>query len=103
MLPKILEMPLVNIHQPCDEYMRRVIQEKVRYCKSKHKVSHLLNLIKQIPEFKNALNPPMVVLGSANNNVGRVALVVVGGNKWRFSRCEAILPKQYINRYLFTY
>ena len=81
---KILEMPLVNIHQPCDEYMRRVIQEKVRYCKSKHKVSHLLNLIKQIPEFKNALNPPMVVLGSANNNVGRVALVVAAGTNGGF-------------------
>jgi putative NIF3 family GTP cyclohydrolase 1 type 2 len=81
---KILKMPLVNIHQPCDEYMRRVIQEKVRNCKSKHKVSHLLNLIKEIPEFKNALNPPLVVLGSANNNVGRVALVVAAGTNGGF-------------------
>ena len=74
----------MNIHQPCDEYMRRVIQEKVRNCKSKHKVSHLLNLIKEIPEFKNALNPPLVVLGSPNNNVGRVALVVAAGTNGGF-------------------
>jgi hypothetical protein len=78
-------MPLVNIHQPCDEYMRRVIQEKIRNCKSNHKVSHLLNLIKEIPEFKNALNPPLVVLGSANNSVGRVALVVAAGTNGGFS------------------
>ena len=81
---KILEMPLVNIHQPCDEYMRRVIQEKIRNCKSNHKVSHLLNFIKEIPEFRNALNQPLVVLGSANNNVGRVALVVAAGTNGGF-------------------
>jgi putative NIF3 family GTP cyclohydrolase 1 type 2 len=81
---KILEMPLVNIHQPCDEYMRRVIQKKIRNCKSNHKVSHLLNLIREIPEFRNALNQPLVVLGSANNNVGRVALVVAAGTNGGF-------------------
>src|SRR5574339_42351 len=26
---KILNMPLVNIHQPCDEYARRVISQKI--------------------------------------------------------------------------
>lgn len=81
---KILEMPLVNIHQPCDEYMRRVILEKIRNCKNGHKVSDLLKLIKEIPEFKNALNPPLVVLGNAKNKVGRVALVVAAGTNGGF-------------------
>lgn len=76
---RILKMPLVNVHQPCDEFMRRVILKKIRNCKKEHKVSDLLKLVEEIPEFKNAANRPLITLGSAKNNVGQVALVVAAG------------------------
>ena len=76
---RILEMPLVNIHQPCDEFMRRVIFKKIRNCKKRHKVSYLLKLVNEIPEFKNAATRPFVTLGNTKNHVGRVALVVAAG------------------------
>lgn len=76
---RILKMPLVNIHQPCDEFMRRVILKKIRNCKKDHKVSDLIKLVEEIPEFKNAANRPLITLGSAKNNVGQVALVVAAG------------------------
>jgi hypothetical protein len=75
----ILKMPLVNIHQPCDEFMRRIILEKINDHKDHHKISDLLKLIDEIPEFNNAVSRPIVALGSAKSNVGRIALVLAAG------------------------
>jgi hypothetical protein len=76
---KILKMPLVNIHLPCDEFMRRTILEKIKACKHHHKISDLLRLIDEIPEFDNAVTRPLVALGSARSSVGRIALVLAAG------------------------
>jgi len=76
---KILKMPLVNIHLPCDEFMRRTILEKIKACKHHHKISDLLRLIDEIPEFDNAVTRPIVALGSARSSVGRIALVLAAG------------------------
>jgi putative NIF3 family GTP cyclohydrolase 1 type 2 len=76
---RILKMPLVNIHQPCDEFMRRTILGKIKDYKKDHKISDLLKLVDEIPEFKKAVTRPIVVLGSTKSNVGRVALVVAAG------------------------
>jgi hypothetical protein len=75
----ILKMPLINIHQPCDEFMRRIILEKIKDHKHHHKISDLLKLIDEIPEFNNAVSRPIVALGSAKSNVGRIALVLAAG------------------------
>jgi hypothetical protein len=75
----ILKMPLINIHQPCDEFMRRIILEKINDHKDHHKISDLLKLIDEIPEFNNAVSRPIVALGSAKSNVGRIALVLAAG------------------------
>lgn len=75
----ILKMPLVNIHLPCDEFMRRIILEKIKDHKHHHKISDLLKLIDEIPEFNNAVSRPIVALGSAKSNVGRIALVLAAG------------------------
>ncbi len=76
---RILKMPLVNIHQPCDEYMRRIILKKVRQCKKDHRVSDLIKLLEEIPEFSNAETRPLVTLGSMKNMLGKVALVLAAG------------------------
>ena len=76
---RILKMPLVNIHQPCDEFMRRTILGKIKDYRKDQKISDLLKLVDEIPEFKKAVIRPIVVLGSTKSNVGRVALVVAAG------------------------
>ena len=76
---RILKMPLVNIHQPCDEYMRRIILKKIRRCKKDDRVSDLLKLVEEIPEFSNAETRPLITLGSMKNSVGEMALVVAAG------------------------
>ena len=49
---RILKMPLVNIHQPCDEFMRRTILGKIKDYRKDQKISDLLKLVDEIPEFK---------------------------------------------------
>jgi hypothetical protein len=76
---RVLKMPLVNIHLPCDEFMRRTILEKIKDCKHHHKISDLLKLIDEIPEFNNAVSRPIVALGSSKSSVGRIVLVLAAG------------------------
>ena len=48
---KILGMPLLNIHQPCDEYARRVISRKIQD-RNTNLVSEIITALEEIPEFK---------------------------------------------------
>ena len=75
---KIMNMPLVNIHQPCDEVMRRKILEKITSGSTEH-VSDIIKSIESIGEFKNVKTRVETVFGSSNNRVGRWALVVAAG------------------------
>lgn len=50
---KILDMPLVNIHQPCDEYAKRVISQKIQNT-NPNLVSELITALEEIPEFIKA-------------------------------------------------
>ena len=83
-------MPLVNIHNHRDEFMRRTILGKIKDYRKDHKISDLLKLVDEIPEFKKAVIRPIVVFGSTKSNVGRVALVVAG-NKWSLPNRQIIL------------
>jgi hypothetical protein len=50
---KALCMPLVNIHQPCDEYMRQVILRAIKAGRTEY-VSDIVKSISKIPEFRHA-------------------------------------------------
>ena len=77
---KILKMPLVNIHQPCDEYARTVICEKIRDRNPKL-VSEMIATLEEIAEFKHAETKIQVVYGRADSYVGRwVAVIAAGTN-----------------------
>jgi putative NIF3 family GTP cyclohydrolase 1 type 2 len=75
---KALSMPLVNIHQPCDEYMRQVILQAIRSSRMEY-VSDIVRSISKIPEFRRAATRVQVRLGSEKNRAGRWALVVAAG------------------------
>jgi hypothetical protein len=76
-------MPLLNIHQPLDEYMRQVILRKIEMSKLVS-VSDLVNAIGAIPEFKNSLTRITVCNGKPTNNLGKWVLVVGAGSNGGF-------------------
>ena len=80
---KILNMPLVNIHQPCDEYARRVISQKIQDEKP-NLVSDLVTTLEDIPEFKNAATKIQVSYGQPNSSVGKWVAVIAAGTNGGF-------------------
>jgi putative NIF3 family GTP cyclohydrolase 1 type 2 len=85
---KILKMPLMNIHQPCDEYMRKVILNKINSTKIKY-VADIVRLVEELPEYKNAGTRVEVIYGSAKNEAGRWSLVVAAGTNGGFPIAKA--------------
>jgi putative NIF3 family GTP cyclohydrolase 1 type 2 len=86
---RLLKMPLVNIHQPCDEYMRQVILETIQSSKKVEYVSDIVKSVGRIPEFKNAKTKVKVVLGSEKNRTGHWALVVAAGTNGGYHVAKA--------------
>jgi len=75
---KMLKMPLVNIHQPCDEYMRNEILNKLNSGRTRY-VSDMICSIEEIPEFRNASSRIKLVHGNVRNETGRWILVLAAG------------------------
>jgi putative NIF3 family GTP cyclohydrolase 1 type 2 len=76
---KAIGMPLVNIHQPCDEYMRQVIMKSIQSGKTEY-VSDIMKSVSKIPEFHHAATKVRVRFGSEKNRAGNWALVVAAGS-----------------------
>ena len=84
---KALGMPLVNIHQPCDEYMRQVILRhqgqqdriRIRYCQ----------IHWQDPRIPPCCNQVRVRFGNQNNKAGHWTLVVAAGTNGGFNIAKA--------------
>jgi hypothetical protein len=71
-------MPLVNIHQPCDEYMRNAILNKLKSGSTRY-TSDMIRSVEEIPEFRNALTRIKLVHGNLRNETGRWILVLAAG------------------------
>jgi hypothetical protein len=80
---KILDLPLVNIHQPCDEFMRRKLLEQIISGNAEY-ISDITKSIESISEFKNVDTKVEAVFWSMDNRVGRWALVVAAGTNGGF-------------------
>jgi putative NIF3 family GTP cyclohydrolase 1 type 2 len=87
---KVLGMPLVNIHQPCDEYMRQVILHAIKAGRTEY-VSDIIKSISKIPEFRHAATKVQVRFGNQNNKAGRWTLVVAAGTNGGFHIAKAYL------------
>jgi putative NIF3 family GTP cyclohydrolase 1 type 2 len=85
---RLLGMPLINIHQPCDEYMRRRILDKIKTGRPKM-VIDIVKSIEEIPEFRNADTRIQVRYGSSKNKIGRCALVIAAGTNGGFPIAKA--------------
>ena len=76
---KSLKMPLLNIHQPLDEYMRKIILFKLAKSKLKT-ISDLIEAIEEITEFKKALTRVIICNGKVSNEIGNWVLVIAAGS-----------------------
>jgi putative NIF3 family GTP cyclohydrolase 1 type 2 len=83
-------MPLVNIHQPCDEYMRQMILQAIRSSRTEY-VSDIVKSISRIPEFRCAATRVEVKLGSEKSRAGRWALVVAAGTNGGYNIAKAYM------------
>jgi putative NIF3 family GTP cyclohydrolase 1 type 2 len=87
---RALDMPLVNIHQPCDEYMRQVILHSINSGRTEY-VSDVVKSISKIPEFLHAATKVEVRFGNRKNKAGHWALVVAAGTNGGFHVAKAYL------------
>jgi len=87
---KALGMPLVNIHQPCDEYMRQVILRAIKAGRTEY-VSDIVKSIIKIPEFRHAATKVRVRFGNQDNKAGHWALVVAAGTNGGFHIAKTYL------------
>jgi soluble P-type ATPase len=85
---RIIGMPLVNIHQPCDEYMRKKILDKIN-AGNHDLVLDVVKSIEDIPEFRNADTRIKVAHGSSKNKFGRWVLVIAAGTNGGFPIAKA--------------
>ena len=83
-----LKIPLVNIHQPCDEYMRQIIRGKIESGKVA-RVGDIIRQVESIPEFLHSATRPSVRCGSINNKVGKWALVIAAGTNGGYGIAKA--------------
>lgn len=85
---RAMNMPLVNIHQPCDEYMRQTILNKIESKKTEY-VYDIVESVSQIAEFRHAATRVQVRHGSEKNKAGHWALVIAAGTNGGYSIAKA--------------
>jgi hypothetical protein len=81
-------MPLVNIHLPCDEMMRRTLLTQLRSGRIA-KVRDIKRMVEQIPEFRKASTEVQVPYGHPENDAGRYVLVVAAGTNGGYPVAKA--------------
>lgn len=71
-LARLLGMPLMNVHNPCDEIGRRVMEECLqKRLRKSSKVSVAIDALGAMSEFRNAETRIALRMGRASNPVGR--------------------------------
>lgn len=78
---KIMKVNLMNSHTPADnsaaKFLRNIIEGK-----KIDRVSDLINILKEIPEYKEAMKigvGPKIFVGSSENHCGKIALSEITG------------------------
>ncbi|NWG10622.1 Nif3-like dinuclear metal center hexameric protein [Candidatus Bathyarchaeota archaeon] len=72
---RFLKMPYMNIHTPLDEIGRRIMSEQIN-CRMERNstVQDVVNALKELAEFKNAITEIKIRLGKADNLAGKVVV-----------------------------
>jgi len=78
---RILKINLMNSHTPCDnlaaKFLKNLVEEK-----KPERVGELIDLLKEIPEYKEAMKigaGPKIFVGAPENRCGKIALTEITG------------------------
>lgn len=78
---RLLKINLMNSHTPCDnlaaKFLKNLIEEK-----KPERISDLMDLLKEIPEYKEAMKigaGPKIFVGDKENRCGKIALTEITG------------------------
>lgn len=79
---KLLNMPYLNIHVPADiiteNYVQTFLNNKFKD-KPKKKLKDIIQALKEIEEYGNAIAGPVIRVGSENDYAGKIAVLMAGG------------------------
>ncbi|MEM2162389.1 MAG: Nif3-like dinuclear metal center hexameric protein [Candidatus Nitrosocaldus sp.] len=89
-----VNMPLLNIHLPCDELMRRAILKSLDGSRVE-RVRDIASCVEQLDEFKRADTRVKVVHGNEDAVVKRYMLVVAAGTNGGYSVAKAYFDHGY--------
>jgi len=78
---KLLKINLMNSHTPADNSAAKFLKEKIEG-KQPERVSDLIDLLKEIPEYKKAVDfgaGPKIFVGSPENRCGKISIAEITG------------------------
>ena len=78
---KILKINLMNSHTPCDNLAAKFLKDLIEKEKPE-RVEDLINLLKEIPEYKEAMKigvGPKIFVGKPGNRCGKITLTEITG------------------------
>jgi len=82
---RLLNMPMINLHTPADNHVYSFLDKLFkRNHNSLRKVGDIVNIIKDIPEYRIAAKfntGPRLILGSAKRPVGKILVEMTGGTE----------------------
>lgn len=79
---KILGFNLICLHTTCDNLAAKFLREKVEKEDSLMRIEDLLNLLKKIPEYKEAIKfgaGPKIFVGDKERRCGKIAITEITG------------------------
>lgn len=82
-IARLLDIPFMCVHTPADNHVTNYLQKLFNRKKPK-KVSHLLAILKNIPEYSDALKKkagPRILIGDPNKDAGRIFVDMTGGTE----------------------
>jgi putative NIF3 family GTP cyclohydrolase 1 type 2 len=78
---KLLNISLMNSHTPCDNLAAKFLKDFIE-SKKPERVGEIISLLKEIPEYKEAIKigvGPKIFVGNPENRCGRIALSEITG------------------------
>lgn len=90
---KILEINFMNVHTPADNLVAKFLKDLIE-SKELETVEELINLLKEIPEYREAIkngSGPKVITGKGDNRCGKIAITeITGGTEASSKLMEAL-------------
>jgi len=79
---RLLGLNLINSHTPCDNLAAKFLRDKIEGNKDIERIEDLVELLKEIPEYREALKigaGPKIFVGSPENRCGKIVLTEITG------------------------